>query len=405
MKFWNSGLFFRRERNNLTADAVARTGTRVLRASVVALCGLLSLDVAARAATPFPLGVYVGNPDGTTPAYEALFEKNFASFALAMGATPKLITTYVDYRQQVASWPSNAAWQAWSNQKSPIARQLTPVIGFPMATIAAGALTPDQQFQAFAAGTYDTAIQGVVQAWVSNGFTRLVFRLGWEMNITGPTYAGSSAQSQADWVAAFAHISTVIRQTAKAAGAVTWIVWNPNVTNYTNANAIANLYPGDQYVDIVGIDMYGGMYPYSDTSWPPEYHDWDTGLEDTSVGQFIADPINRAHYWTYPAATKWANDSSGGHSTTMAALVSFAIAHGKSIAIPETGAGATPTDVLDDPTFPQWLALQLNAAIKAGGQISFVNIWDSNNGGNYEFSYGSDNKPQEQLSWRLNFGQ
>jgi hypothetical protein len=126
MKFWNSGLFFRRERNNLTADAVARTGTRILRASVVALCGLLSLDVAARAATPFPLGVYVGNPDGTTPAYEALFEKNFASFALAMGATPKLITTYVDYRQQVASWPSNAAWQAWSNQKSPIARQLTP---------------------------------------------------------------------------------------------------------------------------------------------------------------------------------------------------------------------------------------------------------------------------------------
>jgi hypothetical protein len=383
----------------------SRMKSGILRSAAVALCSWLVCSGAASAATPFPLGVYVGNPDGTTPAYEALFETNFASFTSAMGATPGLITTYIDYRQQVASWPSNANWQAWSNAKSPVAKQLIPVIGFPMATIASGALTPDQQFQAFAAGQYDSAIQGVVQAWVNNGFKRLVFRLGWEMNITGPTYAGSDAQSQADWVKAFQHISTVVRKTATALGTATWIVWNPNATNYSNANAITSLYPGDSYLDIIGIDMYGGIYPFADSWSPAQYHDWDSGLEDATISQFIADPINRAHYWSYPAATKWANDSSGGHSQSLMQIIQFARSHGKEIAIPETGAGATPTDVADDPAFPQWLAQQLKAAIAQGVNVAFVNIWNSNNGGNYEFSYDWNNKPLERQAWKQYFGQ
>jgi hypothetical protein len=370
-----------------------------------AFISLASFDMPpANAATPFPLGVYVGNPNGSTPSAEASFEADFASFQSAMNAKPRLITTYIDYRQQISAWPSNASWQAWSNAQSPVARSLTPVIGFPMATIAAGAMTPDQQFQAFTAGQYDGAIQGVVQAWATHGFKTLIFRLGWEMNITGPTYAGSDTLSQADWVAAFQHIETVIKTTATAAGVRAWIVWNPNSTNYSDANALTSLYPGDRYVDIVGIDMYGGMYPYSDSVSPPTYHDWATGQEDTSVAAFIANPINRAHYWSYPAATKWVNDSSGGHCQSLTDIIQFAIAHGKVIAIPETGAGATPTDVSDDPAFPQWLAAQLAAAVAAGGKIVFVNIWNSNNGGKYEFSYASNNKPLERQAWRQYFG-
>ena len=381
-----------------------RTRLGVLKSVTLALCGWLLCGGAASAATPYPLGVYVGNPNGTTPAYEALFEANFASFAAAMGATPKLITTYIDYTQQVSSWPSNANWQAWSNAKSPVANQLIPVIGFPMATIASGALTPDQQFQAFAAGQYDSAIQGVVQAWVNNGFKKLVFRLGWEMNITGPTYAGSDTQSQADWVKAFQHISRAIKRTAKSLGANAQIVWNPNATNYSDANALTSLYPGDSYLDIIGVDMYGGMYPFADSWSPAQYHDWDTGLEDSTVSEFIADPINRAHYWSYPAAEKWALDCSGGHAQSLTQIIQFAHAHGKEIAIPETGAGATPTDIADDPTFPQWLAQQLEAAQAEGVKVAFVNIWDSNNGGKYEFSYDSDNKPLERQAWAQYFG-
>ena len=360
--------------------------------------------LAAYAATPFPLGVYVGNPNGSSPPAEAAFEADFTSFQAALSALPRLITVYVDYRQQVSDWPNNASWQAWSNAQSQVARNLIPVIGLPMATIAPGAMTPDLQFQAFAAGQYDAEIKGVVQAWVTNGFKNLLFRLGWEMNITGPTYAGSDTQSQADWVSAFQHISAVIKRAAKADGVLARIVWNPNATNYSYANAITSLYPGDRYVDIIGVDIYAGMYPYSDSVSPPTYHDWATGQEDTSVAAFLANPTNRAHYWSYPAATKWVNDSSGGHSQSLNDIIQFALAHKKAIAIPETGAGATPTDVSDDPTFPQWLAQQLQTAIAGGGKVAFVNIWNSNNGGDYEFSYQSNNKPLERQAWRQYFG-
>ena len=367
------------------------------------VASVLATSVAV-AATPFPLGVYVGNPDGTTPAYEQYFETAFNSFRTAMAVKPRFLINYIDYRLPVSSWPSNTNWQAWSNAKSPDARTLIPVIGFPMASIASGSLSPDLQFQAFASGQYDTEIKNIVLAWVNNGFKRFYLRVGWEMNITGPTYAGSDAQSQADWVLAFQHIYKIVKQTARLAGAAVPVVWNPNETNYTNANALLNLYPGDKSVDCIGMDMYAMIYPYADQSSPVAYHDWDTGLEDSTSAQFIADPVNRAHYWTYPAATKWVNDSSGGHALSLDDLIQFAINHGKPIAIPETGAGESGTDVSDDAAFPQWLAQQLTAAVAAGGKVAFVAIWDSNNGGSFAFSDASDNKPQEKAAWRSYFG-
>jgi hypothetical protein len=381
---------------------------RALKNSVAggALAFSLALTGGAMAATPFKLGAYLGNPNGSSPAQETVFETNYQSFSTAMDVQPKMLLAYVDYTQPVTAWPSNASWQAWSNAQSPVARALVPVIGFPMASIASGAPTADAQFQAFAAGTYDTEIKGVVNAWVQQGFTNLVFRPGWEMNINGPTYAGDSAQAQADWVAAFKHIVTVMKKAAKAAKATVRVVWNPNATNYSNANAINSLYPGDSYVDIVGIDFYADMYPYSDGGSPATYHDWDTGEEDTSISEFMQDPVNRAHYWSYPAATKWSSDSSGGHCTSLDMLLQFALNHKKPVAIPETGAGNSNGghDVKDDPTFPQWLATQLNGVIAAGGKVAFVAIWDSNADGNYEYSYAADDKPLESAAWRQYFG-
>jgi protocatechuate 3,4-dioxygenase beta subunit len=135
---------------------------------------------------------------------------------------------------------------------------------------------------------------------------------------------------------------------------------------------------------------------------------WDSVVfsEDTSIAQFIADPVNRAHYWSYPAASEWSLDSSQGHALSLAALVAFAKAQRKPVAICETGAGNSNagTDVSDDPTFPQWLASQMLAARADGMRVAFVDIWDSNGGGNYEFSFGSDNKPQEAAAWGASFG-
>ena len=271
-----------------------------------------------------------------------------------------------------------------------------------MASTAGGSPSPDSQYQSFASGQYDGVLAGIVQVWAQNGFHHLVFRPGWEMNIQGNTYVGADAQSRADWLRAFRRIYKVMHRAGVTYGASVRIVWNPNATNYAT-NDTRGLYPGDAYVDIVGVDAYADMYPYTDDG---TYHDWHTGQQDSTLAQFMADPINRAHYWSWPAADRWSNDGSDGHNLSLSVLIDFAKQHGKPFAVPEAGAGNCNGghDVCDDPTYPTWLRRRLSRAAAQGVTISFVNIWNSNGGGNYEFSFSGDNKPQEASAWGAAFG-
>jgi beta-mannanase len=361
----------------------------------------LSAASAAAVTTSPVLGVYVGDPNNASVSLEAKFESNYNSFKTALKESPGLIDLYIDYTQPVTSWVSNSDWSAASNVASVSAKPLTPVVGFPLASIASGSATPDAQFRAFAAGTYDTVTKQIVDAWANVGYKTVVFRVGWEMNISGNTSAGTTAQNWADWIAAYQHVYTVLHAEAKARGITVEVVWNPNVSNYDPVKATTDLYPGDAYVDVIGVDMYSDMHVFSDGTTPATYHDWATGGEDTSVATFMANAINRSHYWSYPAATKWSLDSSGGNSATFTSFVAFAELHKKPFAICETGAGNSNagTDVKDDPTFPQWMASQITTAQAAGLTVAFVNVWNSNGGGNYEFSYSSDAKPLEAAAW------
>jgi hypothetical protein len=98
--------------------------------------------------------------------------------------------------------------------------------------------------------------------------------------------------------------------------------------------------------------------------------------------------------------------SRGGHSQSLTSFIDFAKLHNKPFALPETGAGNSNagTDVSDDAAFPQWLSQQLAAAQAAGVKISFANIWDSNGGGNYQFSLPGDGKPAEAAAWATYLG-
>ena len=367
-----------------------------------AMLGALAASPLHAASTPFWLGAYMGDPNDASSADEAAFEANYTTLSATLGTAPALITSYIDYTQPVSSWVGNSTWEANSHARSPDARTLVPVIGLPMASIAGGSPSPDAQFQSFASGQYDSVLAGIVQVWAQNGFHQLIFRPGWEMNIEGNTYAGADAQSRADWVNAFRHIYTVMHQAGATYGAGVQIVWNPNATNY-DTNDTRGLYPGDAFVDIIGVDGYADMYPYTDSG---TYHDWHTGQQDSTLAQFMADPVNRAHYWSFPAADMWSNDGSGGHNLSLSVLIAFARQHRKPFAVPETGAGNCNNghDVCDDPTYPIWLSNRLSRAAANGLTISFVNIWNSNGGGNYEFSFTGDNKPREAAAWHTAFG-
>ena len=361
----------------------------------------LALACAAHAQTPFPLGGYFNDPNGSDSGAEAQFEANYSSFTQLMGTAPQFLVRYTDFSQPVSAWAGNAAWTAWSQQQSP-AKNAIPVIGIGLASTASGSASLDQQYRAFASGSYDDAITGVVAAWQQHGFATQYWRIGYEMNADNGggsrSYAGQDAATEADWVAAFQHVATILRQAGNSSGTVVKIVWNPNVTNYDKTNTLSALYPGDAYVDVIGADIYGDMWPY-------DLYDWskNDGTVDSSFTQWVADPANRTHYWTYPEATQGSLDSSGGRNLSLQVLLDFAKAHGKPFAVPETGAGNSNGghDVSDEGAFPQWLAQTLKAS---GDSIAFVNLWDSNADGNFLFSTSDANKPNEAAAWARYFG-
>ena len=362
-------------------------------------------------ATPFPLGVFVGNPNYFDSNEEASFEANFNAFSTLMKSKPQFLDQYGDQRLPVSQWVGQASWNAASMAQSPVLKDVTPVIGLPMTSTASGSGTPDQFYKDFAAGKYDSVLKGMVKTWADNGFTTQIWRPGWEMNIdTMPSYAGEDAATRTDWVKAFQHISTVLHAAGQAEGVNVQVAWNPSVVNYSHAgNVIETAYPGNQYVDIIAADVYGDVFPYGS---PTHLYDWDKSgkvlnsshpVYDGSVQQWAADPVNLEHYYTYPASNQWSLDGSVGHATTLQQLIDLAKSTGKPFAIAETSAGNTHdgAGLTDNPTFVQWLADTLH---QSGVKVSFVNIWNSNSGGQYHFTGFADHKPLEAAAWAKYFG-
>lgn len=118
--------------------------------------------------------------------------------------------------------------------------------------------------RAIANGTYDRYISGWARALRQVGST-VYLRLDPEMN--GNWYGwspGQNGQSSSDYVAAWRHVHSLFA----AAGALNVkFMWSPDV-DYTGATNMASLYPGDQYVDFVGLDGY---------NWGPlDGHTWQT---------------------------------------------------------------------------------------------------------------------------------
>ncbi|MDH2404328.1 hypothetical protein QCM77_30895 [Bradyrhizobium sp. SSUT18] len=365
----------------------------------------------ATGATPFPLGVFVGNPNYYDSSEEASFETNFNAFSDLMKTKPQFLDQYCDQRLPVSGWVGQASWNAASMAQSPVLKGVTPVIGLPMTSTAPGSGTPDQFYKDFAAGKYDSVLKGMVKTWADHGFATQIWRPGWEMNIdTMPSYAGNDAATRADWVKAFQHISTVLHAAGKAEGVSVQVAWNPSVLNYSHAgNVIQTAYPGNQYVDIIAADVYGDVFPYGS---PTHLYDWDKSgqvlnsshlVYDSSVQQWASDPVNLQHYYTYPAANQWSLDGSVGHATTLQQLIDLAKSTGKPFAIAETGAGNTHdgAGLADNPTFVQWLSQTLH---QSGVPVSFVSIWDSNSGGKYHFTNSADAKPLEAAAWAKDFG-
>jgi hypothetical protein len=113
---------------------------------------------------------------------------------------------------------------------------------------------PAYRLAAIIDGTYDEYIR----AWAS-GVAALpypvVMRFAHEMNgFWYPWCEQSNGNRPGQYVAAWRHVHDIF--TDAGAANVTWL-WSPNVT-YPGAATLATLYPGDSYVDWIGLSGYYG---------------------------------------------------------------------------------------------------------------------------------------------------
>jgi hypothetical protein len=150
-------------------------------------------------------------------------------------------------------------------------------------------------FEQCAAGAYDVHFRALGTTLKNYGRENSYIRLGWEGN--GNWYPWSANGNTAGWKACFRREVQALRSVAPRVQ----IDWNMNKDGRTNA---AHIYPGDDVVDVIGVDYYS-MYPAlnSQANWDRTY--MKIGNDDTPIG--------------------------------IGAWLAFAKSHGKRLSVPEWG--------------------------------------------------------------------
>jgi hypothetical protein len=135
------------------------------------------------------------------------------------------------------------------------------------------------QWTAAARGAYDSVYTLFSQRLAASGRTNVIVRVGWEHNHTSPWFSGSNPQGYKD---TFRRIVDVLRR------------YNPTVlidwTNVKNGSKVGVLqtYPGDDWVDIIGVDYYDGWPAFNDEEiWDRQYNALSKG-SPWGIGAWLA---------------------------------------------------------------------------------------------------------------------
>jgi hypothetical protein len=305
---------------------LARSVKRVLLTTVIATIGVACFATSAVASPPVALsGAWVesGSPSASQ------------TFANWRGAAEKIQVDYFNYSNWSDvvddSWLLGA-WQGFQQQGGTVVLSVPLLVDSPVGTFAQGA-----------AGAYDSNWKRLGQELVSSGDGSDILRLGWEFNQSASfpwrLSATNSAMGGAAFIAYWRRVVTILRSTPGSHFKFDWTVL-PGAGEAGTPDA-AGAYPGDDYVDYVGVDVY-------DVGWAAD-----------------GSPIN-------DAAARWqqiANQNEG-----LNWWASFAKDHGKQLSIPEWGieTWAGHNGGGDDPYFIE----QMYNWMKAN-RPAYESYWDS----------------------------
>jgi hypothetical protein len=281
------------------------------------------------------------NPNNTLADLQASINK----FQNATQSTVSCLGVYTDGSQAWTDWSdpwiaggSGAAYQAWVNQ-APQSRQL--VVEVDLVPISLQNVNNPLSWEtSCAAGDFTAYANELGTNLVKAGLENSVIRLGSEANGTWEgDFVGTTTQEQNLWASCFDNEVTGLRQ---AAGEHFLIDWNPNAC--TENIPYSNYYPGNAYVNIMGLDFY----------------DVDCDTPSTSV--------------SYTTLT----DEVAGLSTFEA----FAAAQGKPMSFPEWGLTTSPGG--DDPAYIAGVGSTVN-----NGNFAFQEYFDTGSGASEPIDSGS----------------
>jgi Glycosyl hydrolase family 26 len=168
--------------------------------------------------------------------------------------------------------------------------------------------------QACAAGSYDEHATALAENLVSYGAGSVVIRLGLEANGSWEAdYVGSTAAEMRDWATCYDNEVTAMRAVP---GAHFLFVWNPNVC--TTDLPLNAWYPGNSYVDIIGIDDYD---------------------QDCSTHQTVSQ-----EGWAAYSTDSASNTKNDPNFPSLVNIEAFATANDKPLSFPEWGINSGTSD-------------------------------------------------------------
>jgi Glycosyl hydrolase family 26 len=296
----------------MTTNFVRRVSRRTFIGFAAATAMFVAATTTRTASAEVPLGVYEG---AGCPGAERL-----ADFQAWLGRRPDRVLEFMTWQTMVENSPwSMNCWKAAGIQSITYSLPMLPEDG--SATLAQGA-----------AGRFDGIFRNVATTLVARGYPTAVIRIGWEFN--GEWYAWAASKDPASWIAYWRRIVTTMRSVPGAKFKFDWCPGN-GWTSFLAQDA----YPGDAYVDIIGMDVYN-------QSWNPNA---------TTPELRWKDQVNQRH------GLKW-------HAE-------FAAAHNKPISFPEWGTGtrADGHGSGDDPLFieqmSEWIVTH---------NVAYHDYWDYN---------------------------
>jgi hypothetical protein len=109
-----------------------------------------------------------------------------------------------------------------------------------------------------ATGAFNSYYVTLAQTLVNGGESNAYLRLGWEFDGSWMPWAATSPSSEASFASYFQQIVAAMRSVP---GEQFRFVWNPDAGAFTQSGySVAAAYPGNAYVDVIGLDEY-------DQSW------------------------------------------------------------------------------------------------------------------------------------------